>query len=580
MNTDNQQKLAIERAENLLRQRKKILSLPPEKALEAILDSPQPAALIHSCSEEDLYFLIHDIGPEDSLQLLSLASNRQWEYILDIETWKRDRIEISSVTRWLYLLLKADPNRLIQWAINEKSDFIEHYLFKTIEVRIRNHDQDPSDFGEDFFTFDNTFYVRFIKDPLVSEPDEDLRQTHQEEFLSQFLERLADFDYSVYQNILLESSGIIPAESEEEAYRLRNVRLGEKGFLPFDEAIGIYQPLSPDDLENRDIKSIKVNSDQEIRLPVPFFPGGVLEEDNLFAGALKLVDTNHILNQIQTEFAGLCNQIIAADQKTIKDRVELKNIVKKASGYISIGLERMAPTYKKQGPGFTAALIQKFPLTDIFRVGFGLALEIKWRAEKWRVKSWFAKQELPLSFWDEEWLGVLGGLLIKKPLYFDNYRTEGLYREFLCLGEVKETEDVLDQIIAFDELLFLMNIKIETRPDQFLTYKNLILTLWTRHHLNLSEKLIPLTLDEFRAFYSDLWTAKIKPRKIRLPMKESFLEWFSEQTELDPSEIVQNVGQTLENLFKEIETEYEDVSTKDLDSRYIHLFLLEKPASV
>jgi hypothetical protein len=240
----------------------------------------------------------------------------------------------------------------------------------------------------------------------------------------------------------------------------------------------------------------------------------------------------------------------------------------------------MAPTYKKQGPGFTAALIQKFPLTDIFRVGFGLALEIKWRAEKWRVKSWFAKQELPLSFWDEEWLGVLGGLLIKKPLYFDNYRTEGLYREFLCLGEVKETEDVLDQIIAFDELLFLMNIKIETRPDQFLTYKNLILTLWTRHHLNLSEKLIPLTLDEFRAFYSDLWTAKIRPRKIRLPMKESFLEWFSEQTELDPSEIVQNVGQTLENLFKEIETEYEDVSTKDLDSRYIHLFLLEKPASV
>jgi len=244
MTTDIQQKLAIERAENLLRQRKKILSLPPEKALDAILDSPQPAALVHSCSEEDLYFLIHDIGPEDSLQLLSLASNRQWEYILDMETWERDRLEISSVTRWLYLLLKTDPNRLVQWTINEKSDLIEHYLFKTIEVRIRNHDQDPSDFGEDFFTYDDTFYVRFIKDPLVPEPDNSIHKTHQEEFLSQFLERLAGFDHSIYQNVLLESSGIIPAELEEEAYRLRNVRLGEKGFLPFDEAISIYQPLS------------------------------------------------------------------------------------------------------------------------------------------------------------------------------------------------------------------------------------------------------------------------------------------------------------------------------------------------
>ncbi|MBW2199213.1 MAG: hypothetical protein JRF71_00035 [Deltaproteobacteria bacterium] len=577
MNTDIQQKLAIERAENLLRQRKKILGLPPEKALDAILDSPQPAALVHSCSEEDLYFLIHDIGPEDSLQLLSLASNRQWAYILDIETWEKDRLEISSVTRWLHLLLKADPNRLVQWAINEKSDFIEHYLFKTIEVRIRDHDQDPSEFGEDFFTYDDTFYVRFIKDPLVPEPDGSIRKTHQEEFLSQFLERLAGFDYSVYQNVLLESSNIIPAESEEEAYRLRNVRLGEKGFLPFDEAIGIYQPLSPDDLENQGIKSIKVNSNQEVLLPVPLYHGGMLEEDNLFAGALKLIDTNQMLHQIQTEFAGLCNQIIAADQKTIRGRAELKNIVKKACGYISIGLEGLAPTYKKRGPGFTAALIQKFPLSAIFRVGFGLSLEVKWRAEKWRVKSWFVKQELPLSFWGEEWIGVLGGLLIKKPLYFDNYRTGGLYREFLGLSEVKATEDVLDEIIAFDGLLFLMNIKIETGADQFLTYKSLILTLWARHHLKSSEKLIPLTLDEFRAFFNDLWTAKSKPPKIRLCMKESFLNWLSERIGLDPYEITPRVGQTLENLFKEIETEYGDVAAKDLDSRYIHLFLLEKP---
>ncbi|PQP33594.1 hypothetical protein C6A37_12120, partial [Desulfobacteraceae bacterium SEEP-SAG9] len=98
------------------------------------------------------------------------------------------------------------------------------------------------------------------------------------------------FDHSIYQNVLLESSSIIPAELEEEAYRLRNVRLGEKGFLPFDEAISIYQPLSPDDLENQGIKSIKGNSNQEVLLPVPLYPGGMLEEDSLFAGALKLID--------------------------------------------------------------------------------------------------------------------------------------------------------------------------------------------------------------------------------------------------------------------------------------------------
>jgi hypothetical protein len=96
----------------------------------------------------------------------------------------------------------------------------------------------------------------------------------------------------------------------------------------------------------------------------------------------------------------------------------------------------------------------------------------------------------------------------------------------------------------------------------------------------LSEKLIPLTLDEFRVFYNDLWTSETKPRKIRLPMKESFLDWLSVQTGLDPNEIIHRVGQTLENLFKEIEKEYEYVPEKDLDSRYIHLFLLEKPKGI
>ena len=87
-------KKIIARIENLARQRKKLLSLSSEEILNSILDSPQPTALVHSFSEEDFYFLIHDIGIEDSHPLLYLASNRQWEYIVDLEVWEKDRIEL------------------------------------------------------------------------------------------------------------------------------------------------------------------------------------------------------------------------------------------------------------------------------------------------------------------------------------------------------------------------------------------------------------------------------------------------------------------------------------------------------
>jgi len=570
----------IKRLTKLFEERKKILSLTPEKALNAILDSPQPAALVHSFPEEDFYFLIHDIGLEDSHLLLSLASDKQWEYIVDLEVWEKDKIEIQSITRWLDLLFKVDPNRFIKWFLDQKTEFMEFYLFKNIEVRVRETDQDPSEFGDEFFTYDDTFYVRFLDDPFDLEPgerksDKTIKE-QRDAFLSKFFETLAAFDHVTYQNVLMETSRVIQAESEEEAYRQRNVRLAEKGFLPYEEAVGIYQPLKARDFAKQSPKFTTTDPDRKLFLPVPLYPAGMLEEENLFTGALKRIEIDDVLEQVQTEFAGLCNQIIAADQKTIRERNELKSIVKKACGYISIGLEQLTEDDRELDANRSAALIQSYPLSSIFKVGYGLALELKWREKRWREKSWFEKEGLLLSFWGEDWLGVLGGLLIKKPLFYDNYKTGVLYREFISMEDIKETENVLNEIMAFDDLLARMTIKPEPVADGFITYKNLVLTIWVRYYLGLPDEPLTLTLDEFKLFFDDLWAGKDKPRKTSLSMKKLFLNWLSDRTGLTPHEISQSLGQTLENLFNELESEYGEVSRKDLDQRYIRLFLMKK----
>ncbi len=300
----------------------------------------------------------------------------------------------------------------------------------------------------------------------------------------------------------------------------------------------------------------------------------MLEDDNLFTTSLKLIEIDDVLQQVQTEFAGLCNQIISADQKTIRDREELQNIVKKACGYISIGLERL--TKKPLDQNRTASLIQKFPLSRIFRVGYGLALELKWRAEEWRKKSWFEQKGLPLTFWGEEWLGVLGGLLIKRPMCYDNFRTGVLYRNFTSFDDIRYAENILMSIIAFDNLLAMMEIQPEIPrfPDSLLTCKSLVLTLWARHYLGLPDELQPIELDRFKELFDNLWVRREKPRRISTSVKESFLNWLSGKTGMDAWEISQKMGQTLENLFHEIESEYKDVSANDLDPKYIYLFLI------
>ena len=420
-------KKIIARIENLAKQRKQLLSLPPEEMLNSILNSNQSTALVHSFSEEDFYFLIHNIGIEDSHPLLYLASNKQWEYIIDLEVWEKDRIEITSITRWFDLLFKVDPNRFMKWSLDKKTEFMEFYLSKNIEVKVRETDQDPSELGDTFMTLDDIFYARFLDQPITVDSDGnesyETDKKHRDAFLLKYLKTLADSDHIAYQKMLLESSGIIPAESEEEAYRLRNVRLAEKGFLPHEEAIGIYQPMKVRDFKRQDNKFITQDPDRKLFFPVPLYHTGVIEEENHFTAALKNIKADDVLEQIQIEFAGLCNRMISADQKTIREKDELKNMVKKACGYLSIGLEKLIEDDDKHNMGHFTALIQNYPLLSIFRLGFGLALELKWQAERWLKKSWFSSKGLLLGFWAEEWMGVLGGLLIKKPLFYDNYNT-------------------------------------------------------------------------------------------------------------------------------------------------------------
>ncbi|MGB5987637.1 MAG: DUF6178 family protein, partial [Desulfobacterales bacterium] len=75
--------VAKARSEKLLTERRKIFALPPETALKAILDLEQPLPVVHSMAPQDLHLLIRDIGPDDALALLNLASNGQWDFILD-----------------------------------------------------------------------------------------------------------------------------------------------------------------------------------------------------------------------------------------------------------------------------------------------------------------------------------------------------------------------------------------------------------------------------------------------------------------------------------------------------------------
>ncbi len=548
--------------------------------MKLILAADEPAALVQSMPEQDLYFLVNDIGFEDALPLLALSSTRQWEYFLDLETWRRDRLDPSTTWRWLDLLFRANARRTIKWLMKEKVDLLELFLCNNIEVKIREHDQDPSDLGDDYTTLDNIFYVR-IAGPLAAAESElgDIEKENHRDFLLNLMERIADFDYIAYQKILLELVSVLPTESEEEIYRLRNVRLAEKGFLPFEEAVGVYQPLKPAQLAQSKPDGVSLKP-SVTGVPASQYPAILLTDGSAFADGLAGIDSQAVWQQLQTEFAGLCNRIAAADLMRVNSREALKAIVEKASGYLSIGLHtlRGSPPADEQPPGNRFAdLVQHHLLADIFRIGYSQALDLKWRTQKWMDMAWFARQGLSLTFWDEEKLGVLGGLLVKKPLFFDNYRTGRMYREFGSVEDLRMSEAILDDIIAIDNLLSLLDFRLDSLAGRrFLTYKNLLLTFWVLDRIGSGNTLRFLQLGEFRDFFSGLWRSDTKEPQIKAEMKSSFLNWLSRRSGLDDFEIAGKLGPALESLFAEIEDQCGRVDAADLNPKYIQLFLLER----
>ena len=579
MGSDTPDKKNTVRLQQLHEKRRSIMALSPEEALDRILDDPQPAALVHSLPMTDFYLLVHDIGPDDSLPLLQLASDRQWDHLMDLETWQHDRLDLSAASRWMDLLLTADPNRFIRWTLENRLDYIELYLLRNLEVRIREHDQDPSDFGPDSFSLDSHYYVRIIDLPIPKD-ETVFNEEHRRGFINKFLNRLADYHHLAYQSLLLEAAHIIPAETEERALHWRNVRLAEKGFLPFDESVGIYQPLKPDGLSARKLDSAVPEEITDLRLPVAIYPFKELAPDTHFAMAMQQIDAEDLLSRIQHEFVNLCNRIIVADHLTVRDRGSLREVVKKACSYLSIGLEQTVAEGETVDPNQAASQISQHALGDLFRVGFGRALALKWSAENWLNECWFAASGLRLTFWGEKWMGILGGLLIKKPLFYDNYQTGKLYREFGSTQEIEDTEQIFSQIKKMDELLSLISVNLRHPSSYgFLTYQNLLLTLWATNYLGLTaDMLTPLDVEAFRSFFAELFPgAGGKEKGIPEGMKQSFLDWLSGETGLKAAEISDQLGQTFEDLFEEIEIELGSVAADKLDPRFVNLFLLEQP---
>lgn len=540
-----------------------ILRMEPEKALAAIIDEPESVALVHSIPEEDFFILMHDVGVHDFLPVLAMASDKQWEHILDMEIWETDRVSIASLGKWLDMLMQADAPRLVKWLMETRLDIAEFYLNLNVELRIREHDEDPSDFEDGFTTFDDVFYFR-IRPPEYSGVTLEKEASQDRGLLiDALLKGFASLDYPMMLGILQESAALIISEEEEELYRQKVIRLTEKGFIPFEEALGAYQSLAGWEVPETGKREIAAPEDEPA---LSFLPSVILSGSGFFKDLPVSFEEINLPDGFDNEIAALCNRIIVSDKMTVRSRDELRQVLAKACGYITLGMDDIA---EKTGLPVDS-LISDYHLIYLFRAGYTRVVGFQREARKWIEKSWFRSQDIPLSFWGEEWMGVLGGLLLKRPLFFCNYESGLLYRDFRHEDDLKKTRRAIDSMIALDSVFARMGASIPGISGALLQATPFILTMWANDWLKRTGSEFPISLQEFSVFYG----AISENGEIRAGMKERFIDWLSSVTAMELPEIFEKVWFVFEDIFKDLGNEYRYVNISDLDSRFIKYFYL------
>jgi len=529
----------------------------PVKSLrKTILESENPAEIIQSLSPQDYFQLIKAMDENDVLVILESGSTDQWQFLLDLELWNQDQLDIAKASRWLYLLERADSDQLIDWLFTEGEELAHYFFSKVLKVIFITEPNEAKMLPEGFFSLDGEYYLR-IEDPAYREGLVDILRT------------LSIENYERYQNLLFELDSVIPAELEEEMYRLRNIRLAEEGFLPYEEAVAVYAPLEPSALNYKKDKSPsdRITLDSESLRPVPLLPLAQTRTRNSFLeGAGKIRDP-FLLNRVRLEFAGLANQILSADRIAVIDTESIIASCDRAARLINLAVEKVCG----HDPVAIEDMLRQNHLAALFRVGSGLILKLKWEAERWRKTSWFHRQGLEDYFWGERGK-VLAGLLQKRPSYYAGPEAKELYRDFEKLNELQDVLEVLQGVMVLDGLLKKM-AQAYALPEDFLNnpeplFYPLLFNFWARLRLQLPPSLTGISLKEAQRFFSDLRNPSAQPPFVPDDFQTIFIKDLMAQTAGADRQAAVLLEKILGEVWKDFQEEYEKIAIEDLDPRY------------
>lgn len=345
-------------------------SLPPGEPAEqvkAILAMDDPVGFLEELDAQVFYQLIKSAGWDQTYDLIHYATPEQIQNFLDFDCWTRDRLITEKMDKWLLALVtEAEDAKLKQVLRELDAEVIAIYFKSFLRVEELDEGRIPDHLEGDIGTSPDGVYA------LVYPENPDRAA-----LMRVLVNRIYAVDRVLAWTLLEATRHELMSEMEEYAYKWRNSRLEEFGFVTREEAMGAYSYLDPAKFRARLERGVPVEERLEHIQPETIDLPAVLEEefDEEFfvSAALNQLEERDKVQRVIYQIGALTNRTMVADGVEPGELESGREVARRTLGYLSLGLEFLSRAELPRA----AKILGEVPIKFIFQVGFSLPRKLQ-----------------------------------------------------------------------------------------------------------------------------------------------------------------------------------------------------------
>jgi len=286
-----------------------------------ILNSSKPEIVVPRLHPQELYLTVNELGAQDSLELISLATPAQITLILDLDCWDLDTLNPESALNWLDFLANCDEEKIRQLAREMEPEILALMLGKHLTI-IRGLEAYDDDDAENAKRMEAIYDIEY-----------------KSEDAAKIIGSLFNIWQEREQNHYLQIMEIIRSEIllilEEEVYQRRSARLLDLGIVPTMDARVIYTRTNPQTFVVGDKQDFRLEADS---LPNPLALLKTATPHHFLAAVLE----DGIAHELACEMLHLVNRKFSADQIDLSSTTEVREALQQTYDNLNLALQYLA----------------------------------------------------------------------------------------------------------------------------------------------------------------------------------------------------------------------------------------------